>query len=103
MVVRGHARGGADHVETIYWKDAGEAARTKESGAPGTGALIVRLDPGDELHACVLEAARLHDIRGGSVSAIGAVDEIELGYFRLPECVYDRRIVRERVEVVALM
>ena len=70
--------------------------------APVAGALL-RLDPGDELHDCVRRWAKERDVRGGAIWGIGAVDEIELGYFRLSEKVYDRRLVKERVEVVSLM
>lgn len=75
------------------WSDAGAHAR---------GALV-RLDPGDELHDSVKRWAKKHGVHGGAIWAIGAADEIELGYFRLPEKVYDRRLVKERVEVVSLM
>lgn len=64
--------------------------------------VVLILEPGDELHAAVGAVARELAIEGGFVNGIGAVDQIELGYFRLPEKVYDRRLVRERVEVVAL-
>ncbi len=70
--------------------------------AGGTKATLVTLSPGDELHASVIDAAAKHGIEGGVVSAIGAVDDMELGYFSLPENVYMRRRVLERVEVVAL-
>jgi hypothetical protein len=71
-------------------------------GDAGSGDLLIVLEPGDELHACVLEAAARHGVEGGCLSAIGAVDELELGYFRLPERVYDRRVVRGQLEVVAI-
>lgn len=65
--------------------------------------LLVVLDPGDELHASLVEAARRFDVRGAMVSGIGAVDDLELGYFALPEKVYVRRTVKHRVEAVSLM
>ncbi len=60
------------------------------------------LEPGEELHASVTRFCAVHEIHGGLISAIGAVDDIELGYFRLPEKVYDRRRIQERLEVVSL-
>lgn len=66
------------------------------------GAVVVVLEPGDELHDCVLRAAARHGVSGAFVSAVGAVDDVELGYFRLPEKVYDRRTWRERLEVISL-
>lgn len=65
--------------------------------------LLVVLAPGDELHASMIEAARQFDVRGAMVSGIGAVDDLELGYFTLPEKVYVRRVVTHRVEAVSLM
>jgi uncharacterized protein len=73
----------------------------RPSSIDGRSAILV-LEPGEELHACVRRFASAHGFKGGFVSAIGAVDDVELGYFRLPEKVYDRRRYRERVEVVSL-
>jgi predicted DNA-binding protein with PD1-like motif len=71
-------------------------------GAGGSGDLLVVLEPGDELHESLVAAAAERGLEGGLVSAIGAVDELELGYFSLPERVYTRRLVRERLGVVSL-
>ena len=71
-------------------------------GEGGARDFLIVLQPGDELHQSVLAAASEHGIEGGLVSAIGAVDEIELGYFCLPERVYTRRLVQEQLEVVSL-
>jgi predicted DNA-binding protein with PD1-like motif len=76
--------------------------KTERVGEGGSKDLLVVLAPGDELHASVLAAASEHGIEGGLLSAIGAVDELELGYFCLPERVYTRRIVNDRLEVVSL-
>jgi predicted DNA-binding protein with PD1-like motif len=70
-------------------------------GAESRAAFLV-LQPGDELHACVRKVAADAGFHGGFVSAIGAVDDLELGYFRLPEKVYDRQTTRDRLEVVSL-
>jgi uncharacterized protein len=64
--------------------------------------LIVVLEPGEELHTSVIRAAKIHGIQGGLISAIGAVDDLELGYFRLPEKTYDRMTTRDRLEVISL-
>ena len=65
--------------------------------------LMVVLAPGDELHASLCAAAAQHGIEGAMVSGIGAVDDLELGYFSLPEKTYIRRLIRHRVEAVSLM
>jgi uncharacterized protein len=76
--------------------------KTSVVGSGGLKDLLVVLEPGDELHASVLAAASRHGVEGGLISAIGAVDELELGYFCLPERVYTRRVIRDRLEVVSL-
>ncbi|HYC76366.1 MAG TPA: DUF296 domain-containing protein [Planctomycetota bacterium] len=76
--------------------------RTEAWGAgPGRGAVVV-LDPGDEVHDAVVRAAKSLGVEGAVVTGIGAVDALELGYFRLPEKVYDRRLVHRRVEAISL-
>jgi predicted DNA-binding protein with PD1-like motif len=60
------------------------------------------LEPGEELHASVVRFCTVQEIHGGYLSAVGAIDDVELGYFRLPEKVYDRRRISERLEVVSL-
>jgi predicted DNA-binding protein with PD1-like motif len=71
-------------------------------GEGGARDLLVVLQPGDELHASLIQAATEHGIEGGFITAIGAVDEVELGYFCLPENVYARRVVRDDLEVVGI-
>jgi predicted DNA-binding protein with PD1-like motif len=68
----------------------------------GSKDLLVVLEPGDELHASVLLAAAEHGLEGGALTAIGAVDELELGFFCLPDNVYTRRVIHDELEVVSL-
>jgi predicted DNA-binding protein with PD1-like motif len=76
--------------------------KTAKVGEAGSRDLLVVLEPGDELHPCVLEAAAQHGIEGGLLSAIGAIDELELGFFCLPDNVYTRRVIHDELEVVSL-
>ena len=76
--------------------------KTSRIGGGASKDLLVVLEPGDELHPCVLAAASEHGIEGGFVSAIGAVDELELGFFCLPDNVYTRRTIHDELEVVSL-
>ena len=77
--------------------------KTAKVGDAGSRDLLVVLEPGDELHPCVLEAAAAeHGIEGGMLSAIGAIDELELGFFCLPDNVYTRRVIHDELEVVSL-
>jgi predicted DNA-binding protein with PD1-like motif len=72
------------------------------SGDPGSKDLLVVLEPGDELHPCILAAAAEHGVEGGMLSAIGAIDELELGFFCLPDNVYTKRVIHDELEVVSL-
>jgi uncharacterized protein len=76
--------------------------KTARIGEGDSKDLLVVLEPGDELHPCVLAAAAEHRIEGGMLSAIGAVDELELGFFCLPENVYTKRVLHDELEVVSL-
>lgn len=72
------------------------------SPSPSASDILVVLEPGDDLHSSVLAAAAEHGIEGGVLTAIGAVDELELGFFCLPENVYTRRVIHDELEVVSL-
>jgi predicted DNA-binding protein with PD1-like motif len=76
--------------------------KTARVGLGDSQDLLVVLEPGDELHPSVLAAAAEHGIEGGMLSAIGAVDELELGFFCLPDNVYTRRVIHDELEVVSL-
>jgi predicted DNA-binding protein with PD1-like motif len=76
--------------------------KTARIGEGGSRDLLVVLEPGDELHESVLAAAAEHRIEGGGISGIGAVDELELGFFCLPDNVYTRRVIHDELEVVSL-
>jgi predicted DNA-binding protein with PD1-like motif len=76
--------------------------KVERIGLGGAQDLLVVLQPGDELHASMIQAAAEHRIEGGFLTAIGAVDEVELGYFCVPERVYSRRVVRDDLEVVSI-
>jgi predicted DNA-binding protein with PD1-like motif len=52
---------------------------------------FLRLDRGEDLVRCVTEYCRGAGLHAGSVSGIGALEEVELGYYVLPARAYDRR------------
>ena len=66
------------------------------------GKILMVLDPGDELHAALGALAERASLNAAAISAIGAVGELELGYFCIPKLEYDRKIYREPLEVISL-
>lgn len=64
---------------------------------------ILVLERGEELIRSLIEFARHHEVEGAALYGIGAVDRVELGYYRLAAQDYDRRTFREELEVCPLV
>lgn len=64
--------------------------------------VVVRLDRGDEIVACVLELAKRENIRLASVSGIGATADFTVGVFNLNTGVYNQYSYAEPCEITAL-
>lgn len=65
--------------------------------------LVVRLEPGDEVHTSLLEAARASALRQGVViSGIGQLDTTTLGFFVGPGEGYSHSTFTGAAEVLAL-
>lgn len=62
----------------------------------------MRLDPGEELIACLKDLMREHDIGSGTVTGLGAVGRALLGCYHLSERRYSEREVSGDLEVVGL-
>ena len=62
----------------------------------------LRLDTGEEIVASLAAFARRAQIRGGLISALGAVGETELGFFVRSTSSYIRRTLHGEHEIVAL-
>lgn len=63
---------------------------------------VLRIDAGEEIVAALTSFAIAEGVRGGLISAIGAVSEAELGFFRRPTKDYVRRPLRGEYEIVSL-
>jgi predicted DNA-binding protein with PD1-like motif len=63
---------------------------------------LVRVDRGEELVASILEVAARHDLGSGVVLAIGALENVELGFYVLDEKRYLRRTLPGMHELLSL-
>jgi predicted DNA-binding protein with PD1-like motif len=77
--------------------------RAKEIEAQdGRRTFAVVFDTGDEVTAGLLEFARQRAIAGAYFTAIGALRDVTLGYWRWETKDYERIPLREQVEVLSL-
>ncbi len=63
---------------------------------------VLRLDPGEDIVQALADFAGREGVRGGMISGIGAVGEVELGFFDPAREVYERRTFRGDHEIGAL-
>jgi hypothetical protein len=63
--------------------------------------VFIRLEIGDEVHPSIIEIAERERISGGWLSGIGAVSEVELGYYDLERKDYDRVRLEGDVEIAS--
>lgn len=63
---------------------------------------VVRIDPGEEIVASLVDFARQADVRGGLISGLGAVGDTELGFFVRSTSSYVRRTLGGEHEILAL-
>jgi predicted DNA-binding protein with PD1-like motif len=68
----------------------------------GRRTFAIVFDSGDEVADGLLGFARAHAIAGAYFTAIGALRDVTLGYWRWETKDYDRISVREQVEVLSL-
>jgi uncharacterized protein len=69
----------------------------------GERTFAVVFDAGDEVAAGLLAVARKHRLKGSHLTAIGALQDVVLGYWDWNTKDYHRIPVREQVEVVSLV
>jgi predicted DNA-binding protein with PD1-like motif len=65
--------------------------------------LIIRLDPGDEIVACLKTICQREDIRLGTVNAIGAVNRVQIGLFQTATKEYHSNTYQGDFESCSLM
>jgi uncharacterized protein len=64
--------------------------------------IFVRLEIGDEVSASLKEACAEHGVRAGSVTGIGGVDKVELGFFEASTRDYRVEKFEEDFELLSL-
>jgi predicted DNA-binding protein with PD1-like motif len=64
---------------------------------------VVVFDVGDEVVAGLLAFAKEHSLKGSHLTAIGALQDVVLGYWDWTTKQYQRIPLREQVEVVSLV
>ncbi|MDD4312628.1 MAG: DNA-binding protein, partial [Eubacteriales bacterium] len=62
----------------------------------------LKLDVGDEIVSCVLQAARDYHIPSGTVSGLGAVRSAQIGLFDTNDRVYHKTTLTQPLEIVSL-
>jgi predicted DNA-binding protein with PD1-like motif len=72
--------------------------RVMESG----DGVFVRLERGEEIHPSLTALAADRGWRGAAVTGIGAVDEVEVGFYHLDRREYERRPVPGILELLSL-
>ena len=65
-------------------------------------AIILRLDPGDELISSIKELAQKEGIKTAIVSGIGAANEVEVGCYAVGEKTYHSTIHEGEMEIIGL-
>jgi len=67
-----------------------------------TDGFLLRLARGEEIHATLTRFAADRGIRGAWVSGLGAVRDVELGFYHLETRSYDRQVIDEEMEILSL-
>ncbi len=61
--------------------------------------IVLALAEGEEIIACLLEAASAHGVEGGFVTGIGSVKEVEIAFFDPKKKEYIPRTFQEPMEI----
>jgi predicted DNA-binding protein with PD1-like motif len=64
---------------------------------------VVKLSPGEQVVASILDLARGERLAGADLRGIGAVNQARIGFFLPLERRYDTRELHENLEVVSLL
>lgn len=63
---------------------------------------FIRLDRGDDLMSSLKEFAMKEKLSSGSLSGIGALEEVELGFYHLKDQVYQRKTFSHEYELISM-
>ncbi|MCK5684547.1 DNA-binding protein [bacterium] len=63
---------------------------------------VLRLDPGEEIIVSIKKFCELEKIHVGSISAIGAVNKVEIGYFETAKKEYHSTVKKGDFEILNL-
>lgn len=77
--------------------------KTKRLNTNGETTFAVIFEVGDEVMAGLKQVAQEHRLEASQLTAIGAFQDVTLGYFKVDEKEYERIPVTEQVEVLSLI
>lgn len=63
---------------------------------------VFNLARGEELFTTLISWCQDNDLSGGTLTGLGATDQIELAYYHLPTKTYERHVINEEVEILTL-
>ena len=63
---------------------------------------VVRLDVGDEIITSLTELCNAEDIKSATVQGLGAVNDVDVGYYSLEEKRYFTKIFNQQFEMISL-
>lgn len=63
---------------------------------------VFNLARGEELFATLLSWCQDNALSGGTLTGLGAADQVELAYYHLPTKTYERHTIHEEVEILSL-
>ena len=65
--------------------------------------IVVTLEPGEEIIACLLDVAETHDVRAGCLTGLGSTSEAEIAFFDPEKKEYVPRVFSEPMEIGSMV
>jgi uncharacterized protein len=65
--------------------------------------LMIIVDKGEKLVESITQQAAAHELKGGLITGLGALTEVELGFYHLHKKDYDRKTFPKEYELISLM
>lgn len=63
---------------------------------------FIKLDKGEDVLSTLTEYLNLHDIKSGTLSAIGVLSDVEVGYYELEKGAYIKKVLKGDYELLSL-